>query len=248
VWIVDIALRRPYTFIVMALLLPLFGVLSLLRMPVDIFPRIPIPILSAVWTYNGLSAEEMSARITTLYERGLSTTLNDVEHMESQSLPGTGMVKVFLYPGASVEKAQSQMVSSGQSTSRSMPPGISPPVLISYDASNVPVLQLAVTSKRLAEHDREESAPRLIVQRQEMQQWLAGYAQDVSNEVKQLRDFDALIKKIAEMGFITPLPNHPDEFEVQRILKAFISAEQIISFQQLLMSKYQLSGKDSQDE
>ena len=145
-WIVDIALRRPYTFIVMALLLPLFGVLSLLRMPVDIFPRIPIPILSAVWTYNGLSAEEMSARITTLYERGLSTTLNDVEHMESQSLPGTGMVKVFLYPGASVEKAQSQMVSSGQSTSRSMPPGISPPVLISYDASNVPVLQLAVTS------------------------------------------------------------------------------------------------------
>ena len=157
-WIVDIALRRPYTFIVMALLLPLFGVLSLLRMPVDIFPRIPIPILSAVWTYNGLSAEEMSARVTTLYERGLSTTLTDVEHMESQSLPGTGMVKVFLYPGASVEKAQSQMVSSGQSTSRNMPPGISPPVLISYDASNVPVLQLAVTSKRLAEHELNDLA------------------------------------------------------------------------------------------
>ncbi len=109
-------------------------------------------------------------------------------------------------------------------------------------------LLLVALRKRLAEHDSEESAPRLIVQRQEMQQWLAGYAQDVSNEVKQLRDFDALIKKIAEMGFITPLPNHPDEFEVQRILKAFISAEQIISFQQLLMSKYQLSGKDSQDE
>ncbi len=163
-WIVDIALRRPYTFIVMALLLPLFGVLSLLRMPVDIFPRIPIPILSAVWTYNGLSAEEMSARITTLYERGLSTTLNDVEHMESQSLPGTGMVKVFLYPGASVEKAQSQMVSSGQSTSRSMPPGISPPVLISYDASNVPVLQLAVTSKRLAEHELNDLANNSIRQ------------------------------------------------------------------------------------
>jgi CzcA family heavy metal efflux pump len=142
----------------MALLLPLFGVLSLLRMPVDIFPRIPIPILSAVWTYNGLSAEEMSARVTTLYERGLSTTLTDVEHMESQSLPGTGMVKVFLYPGASVEKAQSQMVSSGQSTSRNMPPGISPPVLISYDASNVPVLQLAVTSKRLAEHELNDLA------------------------------------------------------------------------------------------
>jgi len=109
-------------------------------------------------------------------------------------------------------------------------------------------LLLVALRKRLAEHDSEESAPRLIVQRQEMQQWLAGYAQDVSNEVKQLRDFDALIKKIAEMGFITPLPNHPDEFEVQRILKAFISAEQIISFQQLLMSKYQFSGKDSQDE
>ena len=109
-------------------------------------------------------------------------------------------------------------------------------------------LLLVALRKRLAEHDSEESAPRLIVQRQEMQQWLVGYAQDVSNEVKQLRDFDALIKKIAEMGFITPLPNHPDEFEVQRILKAFISAEQIISFQQLLASKCQLSDKESQDE
>ena len=157
-WIVDIALRRPYTFLVMALLLPLFGVLALMRMPVDIFPRIPIPILSAVWSYNGLSAEEMSARITTLYERGISTTLNDVEHIESQSLPGTSVVKVFLYPGASVEKAQSQMVSSGQSTSRSMPAGISPPVLVSYDASNVPVLQLAMTSKHLAEHELNDLA------------------------------------------------------------------------------------------
>jgi hypothetical protein len=81
-----------------------------------------------------------------------------------------------------------------------------------------------------------------------MQQWLAGYAQDVSNEVKQLRDFDALIKKVAEMGFISPLPNHPDEFEVQRILKAFISAEQIISFQQLLAAKLQLAATEDQDE
>lgn len=109
-------------------------------------------------------------------------------------------------------------------------------------------LLLVALRKRLAEHDSEESAPRLIVQRQEMQQWLAGYAQDVSNEVKQLRDFDALIKKVAEMGFISPLPNHPDEFEVQRILKAFISAEQIISFQQLLAAKLQLAVTEDQDE
>jgi len=109
-------------------------------------------------------------------------------------------------------------------------------------------LLLVALRKRLAEHDSEESAPRLIVQRQEMQQWLAGYAQDVSNEVKQLRDFDALIKKVADMGFISALPNHPDEFEVQRILKAFISAEQIISFQQLLATKLQLAAVEDQDE
>ncbi|RVU34338.1 DUF4194 domain-containing protein [Rheinheimera riviphila] len=109
-------------------------------------------------------------------------------------------------------------------------------------------LLLVALRKRLAEHDSEESAPRLIVQRQEMQQWLSSYAEEVSNEVKQLRDFDALIKKIAEMGFITALPNHPDEFEVQRILKAFISAEQIITFQQLLTSKQQLIDQESQDE
>ena len=152
-WIVDIALRRPYTFIVMSLLLPLFGLLALQRMPVDIFPRIPIPILSAVWTYGGLTAEEMANRVTSLYERGLSTTLNDVEHSESQSLPGTGVIKVYLHPGATVEKAQSQMVASSQSTSRQMPPGISPPLIVAYDASNVPVLQLAITSQKLAEHE-----------------------------------------------------------------------------------------------
>ncbi|MEN9706146.1 MAG: hypothetical protein RLZZ393_2025 [Pseudomonadota bacterium] len=152
-WIVDVALRRPYTFIVMALLLPLFGILALQRMAVDIFPRIPIPILSAVWNYNGLPADEVGSRITTQFERGISTVVNDVEHIESQSLAGYSVIKTFLHPGANVEKAQSQMVATSQSTSRSMPVGISPPMIVAYDASNVPVLQVSLTSERLAEHE-----------------------------------------------------------------------------------------------
>ena len=157
-WIVDIALRRPYTFLVMALLLPLFGVLALQRMAVDIFPRIPIPILSAVWGYSGLAADEMAGRISTQYERGLSTTVNDIEHLESQSLAGTSVIKVFLHPGANVERAQAQMVASAQSGVRSMPPGTIPPLIVAYDAANVPVLQLAMTSERLAEHEINDLA------------------------------------------------------------------------------------------
>ena len=152
-WIVDIALRRPYTFIVMALLLPLFGLLALQRMAVDIFPKIPIPILAAVWNYGGLPADEVGSRITTQYERGISTVVNDVEHIESQSVAGYGVIKTFLHPGANVEKAQAQMVATSQSTSRSMPTGISPPLIVAYDAANVPVLQVALTSDRLAEHE-----------------------------------------------------------------------------------------------
>ena len=141
-WIVDVALRRPYTFIVMALLLPLFGFLALQRMAVDIFPKIPIPILAAVWSYSGLPADEVAYRITSNYERGISTTVNDVEHIDSTSVAGMGVIKVYLHPGANVEKAQSQMVATSQSTSRQMPPGISPPMIVVYDASNVPVLQV----------------------------------------------------------------------------------------------------------
>jgi multidrug efflux pump subunit AcrB len=158
VWIVNIALRRPYTFLVMALLLPLFAGLSLLRMPVDIFPNIPIPILAAVYNYTGLAADEVAGRIVTQYERSVSTLVNDVEHIESQSLPGLGMVKVFLHPGAAVERAQSQMTASAQSQLRQMPPGISPPLIIGYDAANVPILQIAATSSRLAEHELNDIA------------------------------------------------------------------------------------------
>ncbi|HEV7633358.1 MAG TPA: efflux RND transporter permease subunit [Steroidobacteraceae bacterium] len=161
-WIVSIALRRPYTFIVLAMLLPLFAVLSLLRMPVDIFPSIPIPILAAAFNYGGLSAEEVASRITTQFERTISTLVNDIEHIESQSLSGMSVVKVFLHQKADVSRAQSQMTASAQSTIRQMPPGISPPLIIGYDAANVPVLQMAITSTRLAEHEINDLANNFI--------------------------------------------------------------------------------------
>ena len=144
-WIVRLALRRPYTFIVGAILVVILGVLSILRMPTDVFPPIDIPIISLIWQYNGLSAEEMERRITTTSERGMTTTVNDIEHIESQSLNGVSVIRIFFQPGARIEAAVAQAGSMASLLARNMPPGIAPPFIIRYNASDVPVLQTAIS-------------------------------------------------------------------------------------------------------
>jgi multidrug efflux pump subunit AcrB len=150
-WIVSLALRRPYTFIVGALLVVLFGVLSALRMPTDILPELDIPVVSVIWSYSGLPPEEMERRFATQFERSLTTTLTGIEHIESQSLAGITVVKVFFQPDASVESAVSQIAAQSQTILRVMPPGANAPLIIRYNAANVPVLQLALGGDSLSE-------------------------------------------------------------------------------------------------
>lgn len=150
-WIVSLALRRPYTFIVGALLVVLFGVLSALRMPTDILPELDVPVVSVIWSYSGLPPEEMERRFGTTFERSLTTTLTGIEHIESQSLAGITVVKVFFQPQASVESAVSQIAAQAQTILRTMPPGASAPLIIRYNAANVPVLQLALGGDSLSE-------------------------------------------------------------------------------------------------
>ncbi len=150
-WIVRLALRRPYTFTVMALAIIILGVLSALRMPKDIFPAIDIPVVSVVWQYAGLAPEEMEKRIVTLSERSMTTTVNDIEHMESSSLLGIGVIKIFFHPGTSIDAAVAQVTAISQSVVKQMPPGTTPPLVIRYSATNVPILQLGVSSRTIAE-------------------------------------------------------------------------------------------------
>ena len=150
-WIVVLALRRPYTFVVMALLLVLGGVFAITKMPTDIFPEIDIPVVAVVWQYGGLPAEEMERRVTTNYERAITTTVSGVEHIESQTLAGFGIVKVFFHPGTRIEAATAQITAISQTVVRQFPPGITPPLIIQYSASNVPILQAAVRSDTLPE-------------------------------------------------------------------------------------------------
>lgn len=150
-WIVQLALRRPYTFIVGALLVVLFGVLSALRMPTDILPELDIPVVSVIWSYGGLPPEEMERRFGTPFERAITTTVNDVEHIESQSLAGLTLIKVYFQPGARIESAVAQMASTAQAILRIMPPGATAPFIVRYNAANVPVLQLALGGDSLSE-------------------------------------------------------------------------------------------------
>jgi multidrug efflux pump subunit AcrB len=150
-WLVRLALKRPYTFVVMSMLIAILGVVTILRMPTDIFPDIDIPVISVVWNYPGLSPEEMEKRIVSNYERGLTTTVNDIEHIESQSLTGISVIKIFFQPGAKIEAATAQVTAISQSALRQAPPGTTPPFIIRYSASNVPILQLALESSSLSE-------------------------------------------------------------------------------------------------
>src|SRR6195256_1662891 len=150
-WIVRLALARPYTFVVMALVVILLTPVVLMRTPVDIFPEINIPVISLVWTYNGLEPQEMEQRITSNVERGIQTLVSDVEHIESQSLNGIAVIKVFFQPGANIQTALAQTAAISQTFLRFLPPGTTPPLVIIYSASTVPVIQIGLTSDTLSE-------------------------------------------------------------------------------------------------
>jgi len=145
-WIVRLALRRPYSFTVMAILVVLVGVVTITRMSTDIFPNINIPVVSVIWSYAGVAPEEMEKRFVTVSERAMTTTVNDIEHIESQSYNGVSVIKVYFHEGAKVEAGVAQITSIMQTLLR-----ITPPLIIQYSASNVPILQLGLTGKGLSE-------------------------------------------------------------------------------------------------
>src|SRR6202167_6601899 len=152
-WIVALALRRPYTFVVMAIvIIILFGV-TVVRTPTDIFPEINIPGVSVVWSYTGMSPQDMADRIVVNAERGINITVNDIEHMESQSVNGLGVIKIFFRPGTNVQGAIAETTAICQTTLRSLPPGTVPPLVISYSASTTPIIQLGLSSKTLSEQE-----------------------------------------------------------------------------------------------
>ncbi|MDQ6705646.1 MAG: efflux RND transporter permease subunit [Acidobacteriota bacterium] len=150
-WIVRLALRRPYTFIVMSALIVILGVAAIVSMPTDIFPNIDIPVVSVIWSYNGVSPDEMASRITTISERAMTTVVNDIEHMESQSYNGVSVIKLYFQPSVKVELAIAQITSLSQTILRVLPPGIFAPGIVKYNAASVPILQLSVNSKSLTE-------------------------------------------------------------------------------------------------
>ena len=150
-WIVRLALRRPYTFAVLAILILIMGTLSAVRTPTDIFPNINIPVVSIIWNFSGLAPQDMANRIITLQERNLTTTVNDIEHLESQSLNGVAVIKVFFHPGANISTAIAQLAGQSQTQLKQLPLGTTPPLIITYSASSVPILQLALSSPTLSE-------------------------------------------------------------------------------------------------
>jgi multidrug efflux pump subunit AcrB len=162
VGIVKLALRRPYTFIVMALLIMIFGVASALRTPTDIFPNINIPVISVVFSYTGLPPDDMAGRIVTFYERSLTTSVNDIEHIESQSIPNYGIIKIFFQPSVNINAALAQVAAMSQTVLKQMPPGITPPLILSFNASSVPILQIALSSDKLSETTLYDEATNFI--------------------------------------------------------------------------------------
>ncbi len=150
-WIVKLALSRPYTFVVMAALIVILGVVSIASMATDIFPDIDIPVVSVIWSYPGMSPDDMEKRVLTSFERATTTTVNDVEHIESQSMAGYGVVRIYFHPNVKVELAVAQLTAIANSVTRVLPPGIFPPFVIRFNAATVPILQLALSSNSLSE-------------------------------------------------------------------------------------------------
>jgi len=151
VWLVRIALSRPYTFIVLALAIFIISPIVVLRTPVDIFPNINIPVIAVAWSYTGLNPEEMEGRVTTVFERALTTTVENIAHIESTTLNGVSIIKVFLQPTANLATANAQVTAISQTLLRGLPPGTQPPIILNYSASSVPVLQLGLSGKGLSE-------------------------------------------------------------------------------------------------
>ena len=152
-WIVRLALRRPYTFTVMAMLIFGLGLLAFFTMSTDIFPDIDIPVVSVIWSYTGISPSDMEKRVVFISERAMTTTVNGIEHMESQSMNGVGVIKVYFQPNVKIAEAVAEVTSIQQTILRVLPPNITPPLIIRYSASSVPVLQIAAGSKTLSEQE-----------------------------------------------------------------------------------------------
>src|SRR5437588_7956148 len=160
--IVKLALRRPYTFIVMALLIMIFGVSAALRTPVDIFPNINIPVVAVVFSYTGLPPDDMSGRVVTFYERAITTSVNDIEHIESQSIPNYGIIKIFFQPTVNINAALAEVAAMSQTVLKQLPAGITPPTILSFNASSVPILQIALSSHQLSETTLYDQASSFI--------------------------------------------------------------------------------------
>jgi multidrug efflux pump subunit AcrB len=160
--LIQLALRRPYTFIVMAMLIVLATPFALLKMPTDILPEINIPVISIVWNYTGMSAQEMGQRITSSNERSLTTTVSDIEHIESQTLAGIAVIKIFFQPTANIQTALAQVTAIEQAQLRQLPPGITPPLVIKYSASSIPVVQLGLSSSTLPEQSIFDAAVNIL--------------------------------------------------------------------------------------
>src|SRR6266481_65732 len=152
-WIVRLALRRPYTFVVVCILILIMGVLSILRTPTDIFPNINIPVVAIIWNFSGLLPEDMDARIVRVTQLALTTTVDNIEHIESQSLYGVAVVKVFLQPTANIQRGIAQITAVSQTQLKQLPQGTTPPLILAYSASSVPVIQLALSGQNMSEQE-----------------------------------------------------------------------------------------------
>src|SRR6202453_4584031 len=161
-WIVRIALDRPYTFIVLSLLILILSPVVVLRTPTDIFPNINIPVIAVAWQYTGLNPEELEGRLTSVYERVLTTTVDNIEHIESTTVNGQAIVKIFLQPGASLDTANAQVTAISQAVLRQLPPGTLPPLIINYSASSVPILQLGLSGQGLSEQQLNDMGQNFV--------------------------------------------------------------------------------------
>jgi len=163
-WIVRLALSRPYTFVVAAILIAVLGAVSVHRMSTDIFPEINIPVVSVVWQFTGMPADEIETRIILITERVLTASVNDIEHIESQSLDGVGVIRIYFQPGAQIAEAETQVTATCQTLLKVMPPGITPPYIVRYSATSVPIVQIAVSSDTLTEQQLFDYTANFIIQ------------------------------------------------------------------------------------